>query len=283
VLHVVDVGSVVPPPAGHPWTAFASTVALHLAVALVIEALPERSVPPILETQVSPVTTSTHEIRHILFIAPNANPTGGGGGGGGNRQSGPIRHAEGLGSDAMTLRVAKPISTASRLIEITTLPQVVLDAEPLASGNVEQVGLPVGGVSFGTSTGPGSGGGVGEGIGTGIGPGRGPGIGPGSGGGIGGGVYRPGGSVTPPRVMTEVRPTYTSEALLERIQGTVVIELVVRANGRPSDLRIVGSLDPRGLDEQASIAVNQWRFEPGRLAGKPVDVLVTVMVDFWIR
>jgi hypothetical protein len=30
-------------------------------------------------------------------------------------------------------------------------------------------------------------------------------------------------------------------------------------------------------------AASQWRFEPGRLAGSPVDVLVTVMLDFWIR
>jgi outer membrane biosynthesis protein TonB len=37
------------------------------------------------------------------------------------------------------------------------------------------------------------------------------------------------------------------------------------------------------LDEQAIVAAAQWRFEPGRLAGRPVDVLVTVMIDFWIR
>ena len=124
---------------------------------------------------------------------------------------------------------------------------------------------------------------MGEGVGSGIGPGRGPGLGPGSGGGIGGGVYRPGGSVTPPRVLTEVKPTYTTEALFQKIQGTVVLELVVQANGLPCNVRIVRSLDPGGLDEQAVSAARQWRFEPGRLAGKPVDVLVTVMLDFWIR
>jgi hypothetical protein len=30
-------------------------------------------------------------------------------------------------------------------------------------------------------------------------------------------------------------------------------------------------------------AVEQWRFEPGRLAGRPVDVLVQIFVDFRIR
>jgi hypothetical protein len=29
--------------------------------------------------------------------------------------------------------------------------------------------------------------------------------------------------------------------------------------------------------------VAEWRFEPGRLAGEPVDVLVTILVGFTIR
>ena len=164
-----------------------------------------------------------------------------------------------------------------------TLPSIVLDAKPLASGISEQIGLPEGGVLSGTSTGPGSGGGVGSGTGTGIGSGTGPGLGPGSGGGTGGGVYRPGGAVTAPRLIKEVKPTYTNEALRNKIQGTVVLELIVTRDGRPSAIRVVTSLDSRGLDEQAIAAVAQWRFEPGRLAGTPVDVLVTAMLDFTIR
>jgi protein TonB len=86
-----------------------------------------------------------------------------------------------------------------------------------------------------------------------------------------------------PRVIREVKPTYTNEALSQKIQGTVVLELVVRADGRPSDIRVIRALDPGGLDEQAIIAASQWRFDPGRLGSMPVDVLVTVMLDFWIR
>jgi TonB family protein len=111
-------------------------------------------------------------------------------------------------------------------------------------------------------------GGVGEGVGTGIGAGRGPGIGPGTGGGIGGGVYRPGGAVAPPRVLVEVKPTYTSDALLKKIQGSIVLELVVRRDGTPADIRVIRSLDPGGLDEQAVVAARQWRFEPGRLGAR---------------
>jgi TonB family protein len=271
----------------------AATGLVHLAGALAfILALTPRapSASDIHQVQTSTVPPRV-DVRHIVFVATDPRVAGAGGGGGGNRQAGPIRRAEGVGSDAITLRVRKPrpaapaASSASPpfLEDASPLPSVVLDAKPLASGTVDQVGLPTGGVSFGTSTGPGSGGGVGTGVGTGIGPGRGPGIGPGSGGGIGGGAYRPGGAVTAPRVIVEVKPTYTPDALHRRVQGTVVLELIVTREGRPSQIRVIRSLDPEGLDECAIAAAAQWRFEPGRLASTPVDVLVTIMLDFWIR
>jgi len=62
-----------------------------------------------------------------------------------------------------------------------------------------------------------------------------------------------------------------------------VLEAIVTGDGWPSQIRVVRSLGRGGLDEKAMAAVAQWRFEPGRLAGAPVDVLVTIMVDFWIR
>src|SRR6185503_6688486 len=117
-------------------------------------------------------------------------------------------------------------ATTPAVEAVPPLPSIPLDAKPLASGIFEQQGLPTGVILSGTSTGPGSGGGVGTGIGTGVGSGRGPGLGPGSGGGTGGGVYRAGGAVSAPRLIKEVKPKYTSEALLKRIQGTVALEVV---------------------------------------------------------
>jgi periplasmic protein TonB len=286
VLHIVDLGSPVPTLPTTRWPGalvpFVCAANLHAAAVFAIVAAFAHSTSPVRVARQVSTIVSGDEIRHIVFIPRDGAPSGGGGGGG-NGQPTPIRHARGVGSNSITLRVSKPASTAGTAIDTPVLPEVLLDAKPLASGSVDEMGLPVGGVSYGTSTGPGSGGGVGEGVGTGIGSGRGPGIGAGSGGGTGGGVYRPGGSVAAPRVTTEVKPTYTNTALAQKIQGTVVLELIVRANGRPSDIRIVRSLDPGGLDEQAIIAASQWRFEPGRLSGKPVDVIVTVMLDFWIR
>jgi protein TonB len=151
------------------------------------------------------------------------------------------------------------------------------------SGTVDQIGLPSGGVSYGTSTGPGSGGGVGTGTGTGLGSGEGPGVGPGSGGGFGGGAYRPGGAVSMPRLLAQVQPKYTIEALEQKVQGSVRLEVVVTRDGHVGAVRVLRSLDARGLDEQAIAAVRQWRFDPGRVAGVPVDVIANVIVDFSIR
>ena len=221
-------------------------------------------------------------LPRVVFLAVPGR--GGGGGGGGNRQPAPIRRAERVGRDRATVPIARPLSTTGRTTDVPApAQQILLDAKPFASGVMEQIGALEGGVGLGTSQGPGSGGGVGEGVGTGVGSGRGPGIGPGSGGGTGGGLYRPGVAVTSPTLLFQVRPSYTNEALLRKIQGTVLLEVIVRANGEPSNIRVIRSLDPGGLDEQAIEAVRQWRFNPGRLAGAPVDVLVMIVVDFSIR
>ena len=262
---------------------FGVSPALHVVALSTLLALMVRSTPPAATVNLTPATAAPDQITHLVFIARKDPVLSGGGGGGGNRQAGPIRHAEAVGRDKMTVRVTQPALSPQSATDVALAPALLLDARPLASGTHEQVGLLVGGVSSGTSTGPGSGGGVGEGGGTGIGPGVGPGIGPGSGGGIGGGVYRPGGSVSAPRVITQVRPAYTDDALRRRIQGTVELELVVRRDGRPVDIRVVRSLDTGGLDEQAVAAAGQWRFAPGRLGDAPVDVVVTVMLDFWIH
>ena len=89
--------------------------------------------------------------------------------------------------------------------------------------------------------------------------------------------------MTVPRVIKNVRPKYTSEALLKHTEGSVMLEAIVTADGYASQIQVVRSLDRGGLDEEAVAAVRQWRFEPGRRAGVAVDVLITIMIDFAIR
>ena len=181
-------------------TQLVASTALHVTLVVIAAVIQTTSAPGMESRRAGP--TTDQQVQHVVFLAPEVPRIGGGGGGGGNRQTGPIRRAQGIGSDSMTLRVqngpsptAAPVTPASApaVEDVPPLPSIALEAKPLASGLFDQIGLPTGGVMSGTSTGPGSGGGVGTGIGTGIGSGRGPGLGHGSGGGTGGGVYRPGG------------------------------------------------------------------------------------------
>ena len=91
-------------------------------------------------------------------------------------------------------------------------------------------------------------------------------------------------SVTLPKVISEVKPQYTPEAMQAKIEGTVMMTAVVRTDGTPGDIEITKSLDTEhGLDKQAVAALSQWRFEPGLKDGKPVPVRVTVEMRFWLR
>ncbi|MGH9140295.1 MAG: energy transducer TonB [Thermoanaerobaculia bacterium] len=84
-------------------------------------------------------------------------------------------------------------------------------------------------------------------------------------------------------MLSQVKPRYTTQALERKIQGSVWLDIVVTRDGRAGAVRVQRSLDPGGLDEEAIVAVRLWRFEPGRVGGRPVDVAVTVVMDFWIH
>jgi periplasmic protein TonB len=134
------------------------------------------------------------------------------------------------------------------------------------------------------SLGPGKNGMSGRGSGHGIGPGEGDGLGLGRGGNTGGDIYRPGNGVSQPRLLREVKPQYTSDAMRAKVQGTVVVVCVVRADGTITDVRVARPLDPTfGLDQQALAAVRQWKFAPGTRLGEPVAVQITVELTFTLR
>ena len=132
------------------------------------------------------------------------------------------------------------------------------------------------------SQGPGVSGGAGAGQGTGNGEGLGAGIGDGAGAGTGGGPYRPGSGITAPRLLREVKAEYTDEARRRGMTGDVLLEIVVRRDGSVGDVSVLRGLGA-GLDQRAIAAVRQWRFDPARLRGTPVDVIVEVAVEFTLR
>jgi protein TonB len=215
---------------------------------------------------------------------------GGGGGGGGNQMKEPPRKAELPGKDKISVPVSKPKPVQPPKPKPKEEPpvqiaQLNIPAQVMGAALENLPGLieaPAGPPTL--SQGSGSGGGAGTGTGSGAGPGTGSGLGPGSGGGTGGGVYRPGSGVTLPRLVREVKPQYTSDAMRAKVQGTVLLECIVRPDGSVSDVQVLRSLDSAfGLDQEAVKAARQWRFLPGTRLGEPVPVLITIELTFTLR
>ena len=94
-----------------------------------------------------------------------------------------------------------------------------------------------------------------------------------------GAVVRVGNGVSAPQILEREEPSYTEEARAARIQGTVLLGLVVRADGTTGQIRVMRSLDV-GLDQRAVEAVGRWKFKPGMKDGKPVAVETTIEVSF---
>jgi TonB family protein len=95
-------------------------------------------------------------------------------------------------------------------------------------------------------------------------------------------VYRAGGAVTRPTLISRVDPEYPDSAREARIQGTVIVQGIVLTDGTIAVTRVLRSLDAT-LDRNALEAMKQWRFDPGRLRGTPVRVEIAAEVDFALK
>jgi TonB family protein len=92
-------------------------------------------------------------------------------------------------------------------------------------------------------------------------------------------VYRVGGGVTAPHAIYDPEPDYSDEARKSKYQGTVILGVIIDADGRVWDARVVRSLG-MGLDEKALETVRTWRFAPARKDGQPVPVQVNIEISF---
>jgi protein TonB len=253
-------------------SALVHTVALTLLV-----------LPYIASAMFQPVKASTKydvvDISPYLAQLDGANKKAGGGGGGGNRT--PTPASKGAIPKFAKQQLAPPMAVIPNTEAQLQVPPALLGppelrlpqmASNMAWGDPQGVlGVP--------SNGPGFGGGIGSGEGTGIGSGKGPGLGPGEGGGLGGGPYSVGGNVSAPIPIYKPEPAYSEEARKAKYQGTVVLWIVVDAQGNVADCRVVKPLG-LGLDEKALEGVKVWKFKPAMRNGTPVPVRVMVEVSF---
>ena len=236
-------------------------------------------------------TTEAVEPQPLRLVYLALPGPGGGGGGGGLKQRTKPPKAERKGSERLDSPLPRrtpspepdpPPPPPEPLPELEPLPPVQAPVVEAPANDRDRTGVPEPTNEVADSRGPGAAGGVGTGDGTGLGSGDGSGIGEGEGGGTGGGPYRPGSGITPPGLLREVKPDYTEEARRLGIRGDVVMEIVVRRDGRVGDVRVLRGLG-HGLDERAVAAVRQWMFSPATRRGTPVDVLVEVAMEFKLR
>jgi TonB family protein len=226
-------------------------------------------------------TAHVEPVRLVFLATPGP---GGGGGGGGLRHATPPEAARRAGRESLTSPVPPPEPAPKPRPEIPAEPAETPPVAPVASvaaDKTSQTGV-IEETTAASSKGPGRDGAAGAGEGGGIGVGQGAGIGDGSGGGTGGGPYRPGSGIEPPSLVREVKPDYPEDARRRSVEGDVVLEIVVRRDGSVGDVRVVQSLGG-SLDQRAIAAVRQWRFDPAKRLGVPVDVLVEVSVEFKLR
>ncbi|MFN2368935.1 MAG: energy transducer TonB [Desulfurivibrionaceae bacterium] len=78
-------------------------------------------------------------------------------------------------------------------------------------------------------------------------------------------------------------PEYPSIARRRHLQGTVVLEVSVSAEGTVDELRVEESSGHKVLDRAALRAVGDWLFEPGRRGGERIAMRVMVPVRFDLR
>jgi TonB family protein len=92
-------------------------------------------------------------------------------------------------------------------------------------------------------------------------------------------VFKPSKEVTTPKLLSEVKPQYTAQAMRERAEGAIRMDCVVLPDGTVGDVRVREALHP-DLDREAVRAVRRWRFEPGTREGVAVPVQVEIEMSF---
>jgi TonB family protein len=85
--------------------------------------------------------------------------------------------------------------------------------------------------------------------------------------------------IVPAEILSKPTPIYTDEARVKRIEGEVLLQVVLEASGKLRVLKIVHGLG-HGLDDAAVRAAEQIRFKPALQDGQPSDSTVVLHIIF---
>jgi protein TonB len=90
-----------------------------------------------------------------------------------------------------------------------------------------------------------------------------------------------GGGATPPRIQEPLPiPDYPADARTHRLQGVVVLEVMLDTVGRAHVRGVLSRPLGFGIEEAARNAAERLRFTPARQGGRSVDAIVQVRVTF---
>lgn len=84
----------------------------------------------------------------------------------------------------------------------------------------------------------------------------------------------------PPRLLSQIKPQYPQEAFVKKIEGTVLVEILIDSTGAVVKARILQSIP--ALDAAALQTVKEWRFAPAMKHGRPVATIAQAPVTFRI-
>jgi protein TonB len=254
--------------AGHAQTASFLTHAAIIA-AITLLAMQTRTSSPLARS------ASDAAQSHLLFSAPfeiaAPRPSLGRAAGGGENNSASATHGFLAPHSSVQLAPPRLPDSATHLLPV---PATILDEHaPANVAPVGEHGLPWMPKDTG-SAGPGKDGGFGTGKRGGVGDSEGLDAGEGA----SDAPYAHG--ISMPICDVCPYPIYTDEARQVKMQGTVTLRVLVSADGRASDIRVVRGVG-YGLEERAVETVRGWKFTPAHdAARRPVAVWVTIEAVF---
>lgn len=92
------------------------------------------------------------------------------------------------------------------------------------------------------------------------------------------------GGVSEPRRVHHVEPQFPLLARRAGIRGKVQLQAIISETGTVSDLALLYASPPDlGFEQAAMEAVRQWRYRPAEQNGKPVSVLITMVIEFTLH
>ena len=239
-------------PRTRPRWAYPTSMAVHLLVLAAVVGMAQSAVE---------VARNPAVVVPFMGVAPPPPPPP------------PPPPAGGAESMVEETKTQEAVPVPATIVQVQEVPDVIETATPLVETTNSTVGVEDGfpGGVLGESGAPGGGpGGQDGGV---------PGGTPGS---DGTGPLHPGmDGVTKPRLLHKVKPDYPESARIVRMTGKVILKAVILANGTVADVEVLSCRPPGfGFDTEAVEAVEKWRYEPALQGDKPVDVFMTVVVEF---